>query len=139
MQENMTLDPVKSLAVRLPALSESDVEFATTNTALSWAIFWLSEENVGLVQVYPEYGLTMQGVTTKMARCIMVVDNPECLLTLQQMRATFRFLNAELEVGTCTVIRDAEISGRGSEGNLNTDSPTSPADGATAVIGMEVA
>ena len=139
MQENMTPDPVKNLAVRLPELSENDVDFATTNSALSWALGWLSDGNTGLVHVYPNYGLTMQGVTTKMARCIMVVDHPDCLLTLQQMRYTFRFLGAELEVGTCTVIRDAEISGRSSEGNLNTDSPTSTADGATAITGMEVA
>jgi len=129
----------KSLADRLPELSASEKELAISHGPLSWALTLLSENFTGLVETLPEYGLILQNVSTKLVRCVMVVDHPDCFSTLEKMRATFRHLDAELEFGPFTVIRPVGEGSGATESGEHVDGSSGPTVSAVEEIGMEVA
>jgi hypothetical protein len=123
---------------KLPELNESETEQATCHESLSWALNWLSKDMTGIARAFPEAGLALQAISTKLVRCIMIVDHPDCYFILQQMRSTFRHLKAELEIGPYTVIRpftESDVEPK----NEEADSMKGTVESANVEIGMEVA
>jgi len=137
MNENVDNCNNENLTDRLPELSEREKEQALSHNALSWALSLLSENRTGLVREEHDHGLILQNFAPNIVRCIMVVDHPICFISLQQMKTTLQHLDAELVVGTFTVIRPYGEGAKQSEESVN--GSKKPVSNSVQEIGMEVA
>ena len=87
----------------LPELSEEEVVNAEGQK--QWAIGMLEFYPIGAIHDMPEWGITLQIVSSGIVRCISVVDHEWCLFRLKQIITTFKAADLEFELDPFTILR----------------------------------
>ena len=96
----------------LPELPDEAIQDASKEETIEWAKGMLEHYPPGCIHDIPEYGITLQIISTDTARCISVFDHGYCLFMLQMFSTTFQSADLTLEIGPHTVLRPYEVPGQ---------------------------
>ena len=96
------------IADMLPELPDEAIQDASQDDSVEWAQDMLEHYPPGAIHEMPDYGITLQIVSGKTARCISVYDHGYCMFMLHMVITTFKQAGLTLEVDPHTVLRPYE-------------------------------
>tara|TARA_B110001454_G_C12580016_1_gene375716 strand:- start:165 stop:548 length:384 start_codon:yes stop_codon:yes gene_type:complete len=103
MQNENNIEPNEKRTIVMEMLPELNKEWSSTaldNTR--WAAGFVGTP---LGDIYNEYGVDLQVVSTRTVRCLAVVDHPLFYRTLAMMALSFETAGVEFEVDPYTIVR----------------------------------
>ena len=116
--DTTSIDPTSSIADRLPELSNEAIQDAMTDDSVEWAQGMLEHYEPGAIHDMPDYGITLQIVSSDTARCIGVFDHGYCMLMLQMVITTFENAGLTLEIDPWAVLRPYEAPEEAAESSV---------------------
>lgn len=87
----------------LPKLEKDDHNFAISHESLSWVHRFMQVHNSGQATWLNNKGLHLQKVNENVVRCIAVVDDPFCFISLSMIKLSFETANMEVELAPYTL------------------------------------
>ena len=85
---------------------------------VEWAQGMLEHYEPGAIHDMPDYGITLQIISSDTARCIGVFDHGFCMLMLQMVITTFENAGLNLEVDPWAVLRPYEAPEEAAESSV---------------------
>ena len=107
-----------TIADMLPELPDEAIHDALQDDHVEWAQGMLEHYEPGAIHDMPDYGITLQIISSDTARCIGVFDHGYCMLMLQMVITTFENAGLNLEVDPWAVLRPYEAPEEAAESSV---------------------
>ena len=104
---NRQNDKTRSVADRLPELTEGQLEDATKHKSTAWVWGLIGRYWPG--DICDMGGVTLQKVSIDTIRCVQVLDHPETFRKLSMLRATCEKAGVCLELGPYAVVTPTQV------------------------------